>query len=649
MNKDYKMQKRFRNFRLFLILLLTGPFILGLPGCDDDDDETVSQTSTTLKAGKICSGPTTGTYYHYAKGIIEAAKETLAFELENVSTVGSLENAKALMSGECDMAIVQADLYLPSGVDYHTTPESKLFSANNGTLAVLYPEMVHILVNRDSGITEVADLAGKKVNMGEKDSGTYLTAHKFLTLYHQLTSEPEYVYEAPAEAVDKVVAGTLDATFYVAGAPISTLANLPDDANVTLIPASTSLFNLDYTVSDIPATTYPWLYDDITNNIAVSSLLTIGPSVDQSQLVSFLDSLYANKQNYANKYHMKWALLDKADTVRTFKTKMIGLNEKAMYYFAEKALPVIAPQLYFCSASPNDTYTKVAQDILPIIESQLGLSLTERHTAGSLENMYKLYNGECAMTIVQYDVLGYFSAIDRTSPDIFTEELLINNYSKVIMPLYLEDIHLVVNTNSGIESSLDLKGKKVNMGENLSGTLSSASSMLLVNNLKIDDITPFYDPNPIALNKVISGEYDAMFVTGKAPVSYLAAADCPKEIEVEGCIAGEPSSLPIKMVFIQVPYFVPKTTFSATHYPWQKGDIENSPQMMSLLTVPFNLSLDSIGLRDFIDAVYDLKVGDSTLSRTWDETSLEQGVSLFQLESIWFHWYAAQYFAEKMK
>jgi TRAP transporter TAXI family solute receptor len=631
------------------ILVLTGTLILGLSGCDDDDDETVSETVTTLKAGKICTGPTTGTYYHYAGGVIEAAKETLAFDLEKVSTVGSLENAKAIVSGECDMAIVQADLYLPSGVDYHATPESKLFSANKGSLAVLYPEMVHILVNRESGITQVADLAGKKVNIGEKDSGTYLTAHKFLNLYHQLASSPEYVYEAPSSAVAKVVAGTLDATFYVAGTPISTLANLPADANVTLIPASTPGFNLDYTVSDIPATTYPWLYRDITNNIVVSSLLTIAQSIDRTKLGHFLDTLYANKDSYAEKYHAKWALLDKADTVTTFKTKMIALDREAIYYFAEASRPVAEPQLYFCSASPTGIYTKVAKDLIPIVESTLGLSLTEKHTAGSLENMLNLYNGECAMTIVQYDVIGYFSAIDRTYPTIFSEELLINNSMNTIMPLYLEDIHLVVNTNSGIESSLDLGGKNVNMGENLSGTLSTATSILLVNNFKIEDITPFYDSNTTALGKVISGEYDAMFVTAKAPISYLVTADCPTDTNVEGCIAGDPSTLPIKMVSIQVPYFIPKTTFSANHYPWQKVDIQNSPQMISFLAVPANLSLDAKDLADFINAVYALKVGDATLSPTWDETSLEQGVALFELESIVFHWFAAKYFADQMK
>jgi TRAP transporter TAXI family solute receptor len=635
------MRKPFTTRKLSLIPAFA--LCLGLP---------VGSTATTLKAGKICTGPTTGTYYQYAGGIIEAAKESLALDLENLSTVGSLENAKGIVSGKCDMAIVQSDIYIQSGADFQTTPESKLFSANKGSVAALYPEMVHILVNRDSGISSVADLAGKKVNMGEKDSGTFLTAYKLLNVYHKMVSAPKYVYEAPSTAVAKVVAGSLDATFYVAGAPISILANLPADANVTLIPATITVFNHDYMVSDMPATTYPWLTSDLKSNIAVWSLLTMGPSIDRTQLGYFLDKLYVNKDSYADKYHAKWARLDKASTVANIKTaSMNGWNIDVAHYFAAESKPVFKPQPYFCSASPLGTYTKVVKDLLPVVKSTLGISLTEKHTAGSLDNVMKSYNGECAMYLVQRDIGGYIVTADQTQQGI-SKELLRGYfwYGEHIMPLYSEDIHLVVNTKSGIESSLDLVGKKVNMGEKLSGTFVTATAILLFNKLKIEAITPSYDSPVAALPKVISGEYDAMFVSSKAPVSYLATADCPTDINVPNCIAGDPTTLPIKLVSIQVPNFIPQTTLSADHYLWQTVDILNSPQVITLLATSPNLSLDENRIADFISAVYDLKVGETTLSPTWDETSVEQGVDFFKLEPILFlRNAAAQYFADKMK
>jgi len=634
------MRKHFTTLRLSLIPVLTGTLILGLP---------VGSAAAPLKAGKICTGPTTGTYYQYAGGVIEAAKETLGLDLKNVSTVGSLENAKAIASGRCDMAIVQSDLYVQSGGEFQTTPESKLFSANLGTVAALYPETVHILVNRDSGIVSIADLAGKKVNVGEKDSGTYLTASKLLNVYHRLAPTPEYVYQSPAEAVAKVVAGTLDATFYVAGTPITTLANLPADANVMLIPATIPVFNIDYVVEDIPATTYPWLSSDIKNNLAVWSLLTIGSSIDRTQLGSFLDTLYANKDAYANKYHAKWSLLDKASSIANIKTTPLnGWGPETNHYFAGMPLPIVEPQPYFCSASPQGTYTKVVKDLLPIIKSTLGISLTEKHTAGSLDNLIKLYNGECAMSIEQDDVGGYALFVDQTSPSI-SKELLMALHVRAFMPLYGEQAHLVVNTGSGIESSLDLAGKKVNMGDKLSGTFATATHLLFFNNIKIEEITPSYDSPLTALPKVISGEYDAMFVTSKAPIPYLVTADCPTDTNIPGCIAGDPTTLPIKLVSIQSPRFLPKTTLLANNYPWQKVDILNSPQATTIFGVSPYLSLDKNRIADFMNAVYDIQVGDTTHSPTWNETTFEQGLAYFKSLPGDYHWFAAQYFANKMK
>jgi TRAP-type uncharacterized transport system substrate-binding protein len=125
------------------------------------------------------------------------------------------------------------------------------------------------------------------------------------------------------------------------------------------------------------------------------------------------------------------------------------------------------------------------------------------------------------MILIQGDAGGYALSVDKKTQDI-AKEMLMAIFVGILMPLYGEEIHLVVNTGSGIESSLDLAGKKVNIGQKLSGTFVSAITMLLVNNIKPENVTLSYDYPAAALPKVISGEYDAMFVTGKAPISYLS-------------------------------------------------------------------------------------------------------------------------------
>ena len=60
------MKKPFTPLRLSLIPVLTGTLILGLP-----IGSAAAPPAAPLKPGKICTGPTSGTYYQYAGGIIE--------------------------------------------------------------------------------------------------------------------------------------------------------------------------------------------------------------------------------------------------------------------------------------------------------------------------------------------------------------------------------------------------------------------------------------------------------------------------------------------------------------------------------------------------------------------------------------------------
>jgi TRAP transporter TAXI family solute receptor len=589
---------------------------------------------TTVKERKICTGPSAGAYHAYAGGVIEAAKKTLGIHLEKVSTVGTLENAKKIASGDCDMGIVQADVYVLAGTEFQSEPELKLLSANKGGIAALYHEQVHILVNKNSGINSIADLAGKKVNVGEMNSGTYLTATKILNVYNELSSEPKYFYQSPLLAVDRVVDGSLDATFYVSAVPIPKFASLPDSANVTLIPATIPTYTTEYSTGTIPATAYGWLDTDITDNVSVWSVLTIAQSVDRTKLPAFLDAIYTNKDEYATKYHPKWAELNKTSSIATIKAAPTsGWSPEAAHYFAGIPFPTAAPEPYICSGGPTGTYSKVVKDLVRVIRTNLGFWVTEKHTNGSIDNLNKLYSGECAIAIMQDDVGGYATAMDNANPDEITELALAVRSVDAIMPLYTEHAQLIVNENSGIDTSADMRGKKFNMGPQTSGTFSSALTMLLINGLTMDDVIPSFDNPQDAVDKVISGEYDAMFVTRNAPVPYLAELD---------------ASTPLKIGEIVGPSVYVKEDFSASHYPWQDVDVPDQPALKATLFISPTLAVDKISLARFIEAVYAIPDDGSTNSDTWGETMPEQGVDHFQLLQYLYGWEAAQYFADRM-
>ena len=82
------------------------------------------------------------------------------------STQGSVENVIAVGRGELETALTQADIayfaYFGKGV---LAKQGRL--ANLRAIANLFPEMVHLVVRRESAIWEVEGLKGKRVNLGE--------------------------------------------------------------------------------------------------------------------------------------------------------------------------------------------------------------------------------------------------------------------------------------------------------------------------------------------------------------------------------------------------------------------------------------------------------------------------------------------------
>ena len=104
-------------------------------------------------------------------------------------------------------------------------------------IANLYPESVHIVVRKGSGIKTVADLKGKRVALDEPGSGTLINARIILAAYgvKEADIKPEYI--KPNQAGDKLKDGSLDAFFFTGGAPAGAIAELASSGTgIELVP-----------------------------------------------------------------------------------------------------------------------------------------------------------------------------------------------------------------------------------------------------------------------------------------------------------------------------------------------------------------------------------------------------------------------------
>jgi len=583
---------------------------------------------------KICTGPQTGTYYHYANGIIDAAKDTMNIQLSNLSTVGTQENALKIASGECSMALVQEDIYYQAGSRFNQ------FVANKGTVLALYKEPVHILVNKKSGIQSIADLAGKKINVGEEESGTLITANMILNVLHRVRPEPDYFFDSPADAVSKVCDGTYDAAFYVAALPIPALSKLPKNANIALIPATIPVFSYQYDIGTIPAGTYPWLDYSIEGNIEMRSLLAIGPDIDRTKIPNFLDTVFKRKEQYAKKYHHQWKNLTKYFNVKTIKHSPFGWNEKSVYYFAEKKFDPKSPDSFFCSNTKGSFISDIAKNLIPIANATFDMSLSEKNTNGSLDNLQMLYEGKCAMGIIQQDIYSYLlSQEDNTYPSIQNPMLMYSSVDQ-IMPVLKKEFHIILKSSSKIKSISDLKGKRINIGNKNSDTQMTARTIFMTNAIK--NVISYYHPPDIAINNLLKGKIDAIFMIDSVPSKHIVNAVCPINKSKPGCLTDKLKNLPIKFLKYKGTAFHDNSgVFTKSAYPFIKYNIKRVPEISWVLAVA--PGFDDSRISNFIQAVYK----NAKTNESMKNINLKAGKRYFKRFPNNFNYNAASYFLKK--
>ena len=153
------------------------------------------------------------------------------------SSRGSVANVNGIKSGILSSGFSQSDVaywaYSGTGTFEGQEPMQDLRA-----IAALYPEHIHLVASKDSGITSVADLKGKRVSLDEPGSGTYVDAQLILEAFGITEDDITVEHLKPGPAADAIRNGQLDALFFVGGYPAGTLVELASSADVTLVPIS---------------------------------------------------------------------------------------------------------------------------------------------------------------------------------------------------------------------------------------------------------------------------------------------------------------------------------------------------------------------------------------------------------------------------
>lgn len=169
----------------------------------------------------------------------------------------------------------------------------------------------------------------------------------------------------------------------------------------------------------------------------------------------------------------------------------------------------------FGTAAEGGVYYLFSEEFSSILEES-GVHIATRDTAGSAANIRLLSQGYIDLGLAQSDLINemYFGQ----------DYGLDSNYRgySAIAALYPEYVQIVVKQDSDIQSIDDLDGRTISVGQDESGTERDAVQILSAYGLDEDQVTEQNYNYSDAMDALLDGDIDLMFVTAGTPSEILS-------------------------------------------------------------------------------------------------------------------------------
>ncbi|TFB08127.1 TAXI family TRAP transporter solute-binding subunit [Candidatus Atribacteria bacterium MT.SAG.1] len=186
----------------------------------------------------IATGGTGGTYYPLGGALAQMLSNNVEGLIVTAQTGNaSIANCNLISRGQIETAFSQANTtywsYSATGILKDAQPITNLRA-----IASLYPETIHIVATKASGIRTIEDLKGKKVGVGAPNSGTAADAEIILNAHGLTFDDIKVDFLSFTEVAQRLIDGQIDAGFTTAGYPTSSIINIATKRDIVLIPIS---------------------------------------------------------------------------------------------------------------------------------------------------------------------------------------------------------------------------------------------------------------------------------------------------------------------------------------------------------------------------------------------------------------------------
>jgi len=291
----------------------------------------------------IATGGTGGVYYPLGGGMAAAlSKYVPGMQATAEVTGGSVANLQLIGTGKPYIALTQADAAIDAvnGQDKFTGKPIPV-----RTLAVLYPNRMHVVSIEGTGVTKMADMKGKRVSTGSGGSATEVFAFRVIEAAG-LDKDKDMKRErlGVAESVNALKDRKIDAFFWVGGLPTAAVTDLSNSPGVKikmvdiahLVPEMVKKYGNIYIKDVIPKYIYKGMEAD-NQAATVTNLLAVHQNMDDKTAYAITKALFENVVDLV-RVHAE-AVNIKLENQKT-EASSIPWHPGAIKYLAERGIKI---------------------------------------------------------------------------------------------------------------------------------------------------------------------------------------------------------------------------------------------------------------------------------------------------------------------
>lgn len=281
-----------------------GALALALAGCGGSASGDKGEGDMGAEFITIATGGSSGVYYQVGATMSEMLAAELGSDTSVQATGASVENINLLESGDVELAFAMGDAVTQA------TESEGVFEGEEPkelqAIGSLYDQYLQLITLEGSGIESVEDLKGKRVSVGDLNSGLDLNTQMVVDAYGMSYDDFSADYLPYSEAIDGMRNQQIDAAFVTSGLPNSAVTDLATTDDVNLIPIDGDgrdalLQQYDFLgEAQIPADVYE--QEEDVESVTIPNVLLVSTDLSEDAVYDITSTLFGDLETLHNSH-----------------------------------------------------------------------------------------------------------------------------------------------------------------------------------------------------------------------------------------------------------------------------------------------------------------------------------------------------------